>query len=298
MMQKTTLVKTAITTLVLSATLVTGASAASLGRGTITVSALNLRAKPTTASSILATAPKNETVVVLGDAGNNWYQVQYNATQGYMYGNYLSIEAAASDEPVYAYVNTGCSCLNMRSGAGTGYSILAKIPGGTTVPVVETLDGWYKVTYNSSTGYVSSKYVVLAADESGATAAAETSSIGSEIVAYAKSFLGCKYVWGANGPNCFDCSGFTKYIYAHFGYSLNRTATGQLSNGVSVSRTQLQPGDLVFFKYQTSKPVSHVGIYIGGGQFIHASSTAGKVVIDTLASGHYCNVLVYARRII
>ncbi|MPM10201.1 hypothetical protein SDC9_56528 [bioreactor metagenome] len=297
-MQKTTLVKTAITTLVLSAALVTGASAANLGRGTITADSLNLRAQPTTASSILATAPKNEVVVVLGEAENNWYPVQYNTTQGYMLGDYLTVETVGEDEPVYAYVNTGCSNLNMRSGAGTGYSILAKIPGGTTVPVAETLDGWYKVTYSGSTGYVSSQYVLLAADESGAVAAASTSSVGSEIVAYAKNFLGCKYVWGANGPNCFDCSGFTKYIYAHFGYTLNRTATNQLSNGVSVSRTELEPGDLVFFKYQTSKPVSHVGIYIGGGYFIHASSTGGKVEIDTLASGHYCNVLVYARRIV
>ncbi len=297
-MQKTTLVKTAITTLVLSAALITGASAANLSRGTITADSLNLRSQPTTSSSILATAPKDEIVVVLGEAENNWYPVQYNSTQGYMLADYLAVEAVAESEPVYAYVNTGCSALNMRSGAGTGYSILDKIPGGATVPVAETLDGWYMVTYNGSTGYVCSQYVLLAADEAGAAAAASTSSLGSDIVAYAKDFLGCRYVWGANGPTCFDCSGFTKYIYAHFGYSLNRTATNQLKNGVSVARTELQPGDLVFFKYKTSKPVSHVGIYIGDGNFIHASSTGGKVEIDTLASGHYCNVLVYARRII
>ena len=117
-------------------------------------------------------------------------------------------------------------------------------------------------------------------------------------MALAKQYLGTPYVLGGNGPSSFDCSGFTKYIYAQFGYTLNRTATDQLQNGVSVSRSELQPGDLVFFKYNTSKPVSHVGIYIGGGEFIHASTNRYMVQIDQMNSGHYANVFVYARRIL
>ena len=122
--------------------------------------------------------------------------------------------------------------------------------------------------------------------------------MGSQIVAYAKQFLGTPYVYGANGPNSFDCSGFTKYVYSHFGYTLNRTATDQLSNGTSVTKDQLQPGDLVFFKYNTSKPVSHVGIYIGSGQFIHASTNSYAVQIDDLTTGHYNRVYVYGRHVI
>ena len=105
------------------------------------------------------------------------------------------------------------------------------------------------------------------------------------------------YVYGGNGPNSFDCSGYTSYVYRHFGYTLNRTASGQLSNGTSVSKSELQPGDLVFFRYNTSKAASHVGIYIGGGQFIHASTNTYTVKIDNLTSGHYANVYVGARRI-
>ena len=105
-------------------------------------------------------------------------------------------------------------------------------------------------------------------------------------------------MYGGNGPNVFDCSGFTTYVYRQFGYTLNRTATGQLSNGVSVSKSELRPGDLVFFRYNTSKPVSHVGIYIGGGQFIHASTNEYVVRIDNLTYGHYANVYVYGRRIL
>ena len=105
------------------------------------------------------------------------------------------------------------------------------------------------------------------------------------MVAYAKQFLGTPYVYGGNGPNSFDCSGFTKYVYAHFGVTLNRTATDQLANGASVSKSQLQPGDLVFFKANTTKPVSHVGIYIGGGQMIHCATYGVGVIIGPVQSG-------------
>ena len=102
-------------------------------------------------------------------------------------------------------------------------------------------------------------------------------------VEYAMQYLGVPYVWGGNGPNCFDCSGLTKYVYGHFGYTLNRTASAQLSNGVSVSRSELQPGDLVFFDNgKVSTPVSHVGIYIGGNQFIHASSPSTGVIVSSM----------------
>ena len=114
---------------------------------------------------------------------------------------------------------------------------------------------------------------------------------------YAQQFLGVPYVYGGNGPNSFDCSGFTSYVYRHFGYTINRTASTQLSNGYAVSKSELLPGDLVFFRYNTSYPASHVGIYIGGGQFIHASTNNYKVRIDTLLSGHYSNVYLTARRI-
>ena len=105
-------------------------------------------------------------------------------------------------------------------------------------------------------------------------------------------------MYGGNGPSSFDCSGYTSYVYRHFGYTLNRTASTQLSNGTSVSKSELQPGDLVFFKYNTSKAASHVGIYIGGGQFIHASTNTYTVKIDDLTRGHYANVCVGARRIL
>ena len=104
-----------------------------------------------------------------------------------------------------------------------------------------------------------------------------------EIVETAKRFLGIKYVWAANGPNCFDCSGFTKYVFKQNGITLPRYSGHQAKVGTKVSFDELQKGDLVFF--DTEKKfrgrVNHVGIYIGNGKFIHASSAKKKVIITS-----------------
>lgn len=292
------LVRTAVLGTALTATLVLGASAASLGAGTVTADALRLRDNPTTGGSILATAASGDNVVVLGDAGNGWYKVSYDTVEGYMSGEYLTVATETEAELGYGQVSTEGSSLNLRAWSGTQYTTLSSIPGGTVLELQGISNGWYKVTYAGQTGYVSSDYITLTAKPEETAVEASSSSLGAQIVAYAKQYLGTPYVLGGNGPSCFDCSGFAKYVYAHFGYTLNRTATDQLQNGVSVSKSQLQPGDLVFFKYNTSKPVSHVGIYIGNGQFIHASTNRYMVQIDQLTSGHYANVYVYGRRII
>ena len=287
----------------LSAITVAGASAASVGVGTVTADALRLRESASTDSTILATAPSGDTVVVLADAGNGWYKVDYNSIEGYMSGEYLDVQATADVKIGYGKVSTGGSTLNMRSGPATSYSRVATLSDGAVVDIVGIDNGWYKVTYNGATGYVSSDYMITVKDSAGSrgdgTAVSSNASLGQQIVDYAQNFLGCAYVWGGNGPSSFDCSGFTKYVYSHFGYTLNRTATDQLANGVAVTKDQLQPGDLVFFNSgYTSKPVSHVGIYIGNGKFIHASTNAYMVQIDDLSSGYYSRVYVYGRHII
>ena len=116
----------------------------------------------------------------------------------------------------------------------------------------------------------------------------------SQVANYAYNFLGRPYVYGANGPNAFDCSGFTSYVYRHFGVSLPRTARSQFSAGSAVSRDNLAPGDLVFFN--TVGYLGHVGLYIGGGDFIHAASS-GRVKISSLNEGYYRTRYAGARRV-
>lgn len=299
------LLRTALLTVAVSAVCMIGASAAS-GVGTVNTDALRLRDEANTTSTILATASAGDTVVILEDAGNGWYKVDYNTVEGYMSGEYLNVSAQADVTIGYGLVQTGGTTLNVRSGPGTSYSKVTSLSDNAIVTIVGINNGWYKIkTSGGTVGYVSSEYMVTCKDSSGsrgdgttAVAVSTNSSMGSQIVSYAKQFLGVPYVYGGNGPSCFDCSGFTSYVYRHFGYTLNRTASTQLSNGVAVSKSQLQPGDLVFFRYNTSYPASHVGIYIGNGQFIHASTNKYMVQIDQLTTGHYANVYIAARRIL
>ena len=294
MIQSSRLLRVALLGTVLTAMCTIGASAATLGAGTVTADALRLRSTPTAEGEILATASNGTNVVVLEEAEDGWYKVNYNSVEGYMSGEYLDVATKADTDLGYGKVDTDGSILNMRSGASTSFDSLSSIPSGTVLELEGVYEGWYKVTYAGKTGYVSSDYITITTEP----ATSSSSALGEQVVALAEQYLGTPYVLGGNGPSSFDCSGFTMYIYAQFGYSLNRTATDQLQNGVSVSRDELQPGDLVFFKYNTSKPVSHVGIYIGNGEFIHASTNRYVVQIDQMNTGHYANVYVYARRIL
>lgn len=120
-----------------------------------------------------------------------------------------------------------------------------------------------------------------------------SSGSANQLVNYAYNFIGTPYVYGANGPNSFDCSGFTKYIYSYFSINIPRTSQSQYNSGVSINRNELQSGDLVFFN--TDSYLGHVGIYIGNGDFIHASSSKG-VTISSLNEGYYSETYAAAVR--
>ncbi|KAH0789673.1 NlpC/P60 family protein [Histomonas meleagridis] len=104
----------------------------------------------------------------------------------------------------------------------------------------------------------------------------ESNSVGDTIVSYAKSKLGCSYVYGAAGPNTFDCSGLTQWCHKQVGISIPRTASAQSQSGTKVTQANLKPGDVCCFY----SPVSHVGIYVGSGNCIHAPHS-GDVVKTT-----------------
>ncbi len=296
------LLRTALMTVALSALCMVGASAASLGVGTVNTEALRLRAEASTEASILATATLGENVVVLEDMGEGWLRVDYRSVEGFMSAEYLDVAESADVTIGYGLVKAAGSTLNVRSGPGTDFDKVSTLHNGAVVTIVGVDSGWYKIQVDGLEGYVSSDYMVPCKDAAGSRGdddtAASSGNLGQQVADYAQQFLGRPYVWGGNGPNCFDCSGFTKFVYSHFGYILNRTATAQLSNGVAVSMAELQPGDLVFFyNGRVSTPVSHVGIYVGDGQFIHASTNSYSVQFDSLYSSYYSSVFVYARRI-
>ncbi len=262
---------------------------------------LRLRNGVGTEAAILSTLPNGAQVEVSGITEEGWFQVNYQGTMGYVSGEYLVMdetevqELKVVNDPVYGRVTEGP--LNVRTTPTMGGERVKQLPAGTVVQIVDTLNGWYEI----ADGYVSSSYVkIIDASEAVATARTANVGAGAQVVDFAKKYLGSPYMYGGSSPRGFDCSGFVKYVYSNFGITLNRTASAQMSNGTPVSRGELQPGDLVFFKKAGSKAsrASHVGLYIGGNQFIHASTSRTGVIISDMNSAYYTTGFVGGRRLL
>lgn len=120
---------------------------------------------------------------------------------------------------------------------------------------------------------------------------------GEQVAAYAQQFLGVNYTHGGRSPQTgFDCSGFAYYVYKHFGITLSTGPAGQLQQGTQVSKSDLQPGDIVFFRSENSRSGYHEGIYIGNNKFIHAVAPGRPVQITNLDSSWYTQRFLEARR--
>jgi cell wall-associated NlpC family hydrolase len=128
---------------------------------------------------------------------------------------------------------------------------------------------------------------------------AETSTSGDAIVGFAMQYLGSPYVWAGNTPDGFDCSGFTQFVIANtVGIDIGHGVAGQTGYGAFVEWGAWAPGDLVFFANTFSEGISHVGIYIGDGQFIHAENESTGVTISSLYSDYYSSHYYGAYRIV
>lgn len=252
---------------------------------------------------------------------SNYEQTSTNTNEQATNTTTTEAEKTLEETPVEEktmYVNY--SSVNIRKGPGTDYGVEDSLILNDEVKVIAESGDWYKVKAGNVTGYVAKRLLSSTMqstsrnaeeriidqeeenqnNEPNITQEVETnSSIGQEIANFAEQYLGCKYVYGGSGPSTFDCSGFTMYVYKNFGVNLSHSATAQSKNGSYVAKEDLQPGDLVFFKdYETMDGIGHVGIYIGEGNFIHASSGTGYCVkISTLLTGSYKTRYETARRI-
>lgn len=225
-------------------------------------------------------------------------------------------EAEKEETPIQEktmYVNS--PSIYVRKGPSTSEEIVDSLILNAGVIVTAEVDDWYKVKVDNKEGYIAKRLLSNTKQETTSRSAEEretetepqevastpvVTSKGEEIVNVAKQYLGCKYVYGGSGPSTFDCSGFTMYVYKQFGINLSHSATAQSKNGSYVAKENLQSGDLVFFKdYETMDGIGHCGIYIGEGNFIHASSGTGYCVkVSTLLSGSYKTRYETARRLI
>ena len=264
---------------------------------------LRVRDQSGTHGQVLATLEDGTRVEVLSTAENGWYQISFGDLVGYVSSDYLTVDAQdavaavpsaaplAEAEQTVQYARVTASALNVRTGPSTDYDKAGTLPAGSVVEILGQSDGWYQI----ESGYISGDYVILVD-----AAEAASSGKGQEIANYALTFVGYPYVYGGSSPSGFDCSGFTQYVYKQFGYGLNRTASAQLQNGTPVSMSELQPGDLVLFKRSGtgSSAASHVGIYIGNGQFVHASTSKVGVIVSDISSAYYTTGFVGGRRLV
>ena len=287
-------------TKLLTAILAVGASAIELktGIGIVESNGLRLRAKPNTDAEILANASYGDNVVIIREV-DGWYLVDYNLQIGYMSADYITFKERENIDLGYGVVED--ASVNLRDTPSADGALLATLTTGETAYIIGLNCGWYKVQYEGQTGYIRSDLLALTEpprwnSQNYVGEAPVVETVGEQIVNYAYNFLGTPYVWGGTSTSGFDCSGFTQYVFKQMGYSIKRTAAQQLTCGYAV--TDLQLGDLVFFEntYTTGADASHVGIYVGDNQFIHAAS--GGVKVTDLSDDYYAARYVGARRVI
>ena len=299
-----------------------------------------LRLIPSMNANIIETIEANEEITIISKT-NKWAFIDYKDVTGWIPLNNIgqstgaeqikedtpsempeenkednndtsNVENAETKDTSVTYEKTSTKYVNttsvyVREKATTDSKIITTLIKNTDVIVTGEENDWYKIKYDTMTGYIRKDLLSDSKQEATSrsslpreTTETETTSIGQEIVDYAKQYLGYPYVYGGSGSSSFDCSGFTMYVYKKFGYNLSHSATAQSKCGEYVAKGDLQAGDLVFFlDYETMDGIGHCGIYIGDGNFIHASSGTGYCVkISTLLSGSYNKRYATARRLI
>ncbi len=223
-----------------------------------------------------------------------------------------TVSASLEAEPV-ALNNTERTVSIVHRTASASGAVIGCLENGTIVKVLSTSKKFYKIDCYDMKGYIAASQVSV--NEKGeyyvncipgseetktlpTVSTAEALSLRADILTTAKKYIGVKYVWGGTTPKGFDCSGFTQYVFRQHGYTLGRMVVNQLDAGVIVAKEDLQCGDLVFFQKTThsSRFATHIGIYIGNGQFIHAGSKG--ITIASLDNSYWVSHYLCARRVI
>ena len=285
---------------------------------------LNLRSQPTTASTVVEVLSSGDFLLV-EEQLDGWYKVAHDGKSGYVSADFVSFDDSMDGDYDFNATTAGTD-VNLRAGAATWcwlYKTISK--AGTGLKIRGVTGNWLKVVDESGVeGYIRSDLVnylgttqtAAGTQAAGTQASAGTQaatptptaqvytsleglSTGEQIANYAKQFVGYSYVWGGASPSTgFDCSGLVYYVYGQFGYKVERVAQNIYnSSGVYVSKDQMKPGDVLCFGY-SAYSIGHVGIYVGDGKFVHASTYGVGVIVTELDSAYYTSRLMGIKRIV
>jgi len=234
---------------------------------------VNIRKEANTESEIVTELEIGSSIKVLEDNGN-WIKVKKGEEEGYIRSLYVADEAPVIEIEEEAIVESTDSSQTVNNNSTTNNSSSSNNSGSSS----------------NDSGQVEKPAENVPSSNASATQA---------VINLAYSKIGSPYVWGAEGPNSFDCSGFTSYVYRNAaGISIPRTSGAQSGYGQTVSKSNLQAGDLVFFSTNGTGSVSHVGIYIGGGNMIHSPSSGKTVSVTSINSSYYTSKFVTAKRVL
>ena len=289
-----------------------------------TASSLNIRQKASTSSKVVGKLKKNAVATKVSTSGS-WTKIKSGSITGYVSNDYIisgdAIEEYARKNVKVKSAKITATTLNVRASASTKAKTLGKLKKGQKITVKAVGKKWVRFSYNNKNGYILKEYVDITYNFGSATAASSvdssvtvsggktdtvtgsnpngntvnTQELREEIVEYALRFVGNPYKWGGTSlTNGADCSGFVQTIYAKFGIKLDRVSYEQATNGRKISLSELQPGDLIFYIGSGYSRVSHVSIYIGNNQVVHALNSSKGICISNL----YYNTPYVVRNVI
>ncbi len=267
---------------------------------------VNMRSQPSLSGKVIRMLKRGEDIHVVGEASGNWLKIRTKSgTIGYIsnddkYTNYDASAARYDTEVTYG--------VNLRTAPSASSKVIRMLQRGEDIRVVSEAGGnWLKVqTKSGTTGYISDneKYTDYDGASSGSgSGGSATTPKRSAIVSTAKSYKGdFKYDWGAEPWNTnykkADCSSYMELVFRKHDIDLPRTSRQQAKEGTYVSKKNLKPGDLVFFDTNDNGSINHVGLYIGGGDFIHASPIFDGVGVSDINSNYWSDHYVTARNVL
>jgi len=257
--------------------------------GEITGNSVNVRSAPELIdTNRIMQVNRGQSVEILG-AARDFFHVVVDDTEAFIHQDFVRI------------ISTAGTVLNdhtrVYSLPGEDGEFVASFPLNATVTAISVYENWLGILFGGETAFVSQVYVDIPEFVTLPTARVGH-TVADEIIERALTYLGTPYRWGGMSARGFDCSGFVNYLFNPHGISLSRRSVDMASNGVHVDRDDIIPGDLLFFATAGGRRVSHVALYIGNGQIIHATTFGTGVMINDLSNDYYIRTFVTARRVL